>query len=433
MKKQSCILGAALAALALNLTACSVESARKTSSASIAADQLSIEHLQRIESVLKEEVDAGVRGGFVAVVIDDDGVEYETAVGMADPYDGLPMTTNTRFRIASMTKPIVTAGVMQLVERGEIRLNDPISLYIPAFANIQVAISHDRNAEGEFDTRAPARPITVHHLLTHMAGIGYVFDSQTDLGEAYLDADLYGQEGTLAERMEILASLPLYEDPGVKWRYSFSTDMAGYLIEVVSGMSLEAYLRANLFDPLGMNDTEFFVDQSDFDRLAIVNEFNEEGEMIRSGDETLSGASVNDEPFAVMSGGAGLISTAGDYARFARMLLNNGELDGVRVLSPATVTLMMNDATPYDARPDEWKRQGLTFGIGGAVVLEPGYLGNVASKGEWGWGGYWDTSFFVDPQHDVAMVLMAQTQPNQFTPTSRARDRTKAIVYGALQ
>lgn len=423
---------AAAAASALMIFSCAAEPDVQRDATTTQTVSLSAEHLQRIEGVLQEEVDGGVRAGFVAVVASRDGVVYETAVGMADPYEGAAMTADTRFRIASMSKPIVTAAVMQLVDRGEIRLNDPVSLFIPAFADAAVATSYNKDENGEYETRAPSRPVTVHDLLTHMAGIGYAFSAETDLDRDYLDANLFATEGSLGERIDIIAALPLYENPGEKFRYSYATDVAGRVVEVASGQSLEAYLKENLFAPLGMNDTEFFMDETDFERLAVVNEFNENGEIVRTGPTPLGG-SINDEAFGVMSAGAGLISSAHDYVRFMMMLLNGGALDGARVLSPATVRLMMSDNLPYEARPADWQRRGITFGIGGAVIVEPGYMGEVAAKGEWGWAGYWDTSFVINPEDGVAVVLLAQTQPNQYTPPSRARDRVKSIVYGALE
>ncbi|WP_425408682.1 serine hydrolase domain-containing protein [Hyphococcus sp.] len=432
MALSSRLLRACLIAGALLCSACSVIAApNETVSAS--GHDLSIDHLQRIEPALQEEVDNGVRAGFVAVVVDKNGAVYETAVGMADLYNAVPATAQTRFRIASMTKPVVTAAVMQLVDRGDVRLNDPVSRFIPAFADLRVATSPERNGDGEFETRAPARQMTIHDLLTHMSGLGYVFDYETDLGKAYLAADLYGKTGSLAERMNILAALPLYEDPGRKWRYSYATDVAGRVIEVASGRTLEDFLKQNMFEPLGMNDTEFFLDETDFERLAVVNEFDESGDLVRLEAASPDRAGVNDEAFGVMSGGAGLVSTGRDFSRFMLMLLNEGELDGARLLSPATVRLMLRDHVPYDARPEDWREKGLTFGLGGAIIVEPGYFGAVAAKGEWGWSGFWDTWFFITPELGVGAVLLAQTQSNAFTPTSRARDRLKAIVYGALE
>ncbi len=406
---------------ALTLAACMAKEAPVSDAA-----EVDVSHLERIESVLQEEVDDGVRAGFVALVATKNGVAYQTAVGMADPYNDIPMAANTRFLIASMTKPIVTAAMMQLVDRGEVALNDPASLYIPSFANVAVAVSHSANEEGEFETRPPSRAITIHDLLTHMSGLGYVFDSETDLGKAYLAADLYGKGESLAERIEKLTTLPLYEDPGTKWRYSFSTDVVGRIIEIASGMNLEQYLKTNMFTPLGMNDTEFFLDETDFERLAAVNAFDENGRMVRA-------EGVGDEGFGVMSGGGGLISTAPDYARFMIMLLNDGTLDGARILSPASVKLMMSEHTPFEALPDNWKRDGITFGLGGAIIQTPGYFGRAVAEGEWGWSGLWDTSFFITPKLGVAEVLLAQTVPGPHTPPSRARDRVRAITYGALE
>ncbi len=427
------LLLVAYIALSFGLSSCAVEDARGGDAIhEVSAATLSAERLQLIESALQEEVDAGVRAGFVAMVTNRSGVVYEAAIGMSDRYNEIPMETNARFRIASMSKPIVTAAMMQLVDRGEVLLTDPVSLYIPAYADARVATSLDLDDNGAYETRPAARAVTIHDLLTHMAGIGYVFSGATDLDRAYLEANLLSAKGDLEARVNMIAALPLYEDPGTRFRYSYATDVAGRIIEVASGMTLEAYLKENLFEPLEMRDTEFFMDETDFDRLAIVNEFNEAGAMIRSG-ETPLGGGLNDQAFGVMSAGAGLISSGPDYARFMMMLLNEGSLDGVRVLSPATVRLMMSDNTPFDARPDDWRRQGISFGIGGAVIVEPGFTGNISAPGEWGWAGYWDTSFVVNPKDGIAVVLLAQTQPGPNMPPSRARNRVKAITYGALE
>ena len=181
-----------------------------------------------------------------------------------------------------------------------------------------------------------------------------------------------------------------------------------------------------------MTRTEFFLDESDFEGLATVVEFNEAGEIVRSAAAALSSA-VNDEAFGVASGGAGLVSNVDDYSRFMRMLLNGGELDGARILAPATVRLMMQDHTPMAARPAPWQSNGMSFGLGGYVVLEPGYMGSYAAKGDWGWGGYWDTHFFVNAEENLGVVLLAQTQPSPYMPPSRAEDLMKAVAYSAVR
>ncbi len=430
------LIGAAAAAVLTALSGCMPDGGTRAESA-VAAEGLAnagphllADRLQAIDAVLEAEIEEGVRAGFVAAVMTGEGVVYKKAFGMADPFNDAPMTTDTRFRIASMTKPVISVAVMQLVERGAIRLNDPLSRFIPAFADPQVVTNQDRNEDGEFETRPAAREITIHDLLTHQSGIGYVFAGASDLDKAYLDANLLIKEGTLEERINVIAALPLYNDPGTVWSYSYSTDILGRVIEAASGLSLEAYMAENIFEPLGMDRTEFFIDESDFDGLAVVVEFNDAGEMYRSDASGLS-SPVNEQAFGVASGGAGLVSDINDYSRFMRMLLNGGELDGARILGPETVRLMMQDHTKLEARPPYWG-DSTSFGLGGYVVLKPGYTGEYRGKGEWGWGGYWDTQFFVNPDKNVGAILMKQAQPGPHMPPSRANDVLKAVAYSAI-
>ena len=433
MRPTTKMLWAGLAVMsALALCACDQQaSAGRVVSVQTPSTSIDIDHLKRIDAVLQKEVDDGVRAGFVAAVVTRDGVVYQTAVGDADPFNDVPMTAETRFRIASMTKPIISVAVMQLIDRGVINLNDPVGLYVDGYNNAQVAVSYDRKGDGTFDTRPAARAPTIHDLLTHMAGIGYVFSQASDLEQAYTDANLFTIEGTLCERIEQIAALPLLDDPGMKWNYSYSIDVLGCIIEVASGLSLEEYLSENLFKPLSMNDTEFFMDQEDIKGLATVIEFNENGDMVRSEGTDLA-KGINDAPFGVMSGGAGLLSNVHDYARFMQMMMNYGELDGARILSPQTARLMMSDNTPASALPSYWVN-GITFGLGGAVILEPGYTGEVTAAGDWGWAGYWDTWFTVNADLGIGYITLSQAQPNPYIKPSRARFGVKAIAYGALE
>ena len=434
MKKiSSYFLNALAIASVLAVGACTQDALdARVISAEAPAASINKEHLNRIDAVLQKEVDEGVRAGFVAAVVTREGVAYQTAVGEADPFNDVAMTVDTRFRIASMTKPIISVAVMQLVERGVINLNDPVGLYIDAYNNAQVAVSHNRNDDGEFETRPAARAITVHDLLTHMAGIGYAFSQASDLDRAYFEENLFITEGTLCERIDRIAALPLLDDPGTKWNYSYSIDVLGCLIEVATGTTLDAHLKENIFQPLGMENTEFFMNEEDIASLSVVIEFDENGEMIRSGGTALA-KGVNDAPFGVMSGGAGMLSDVHDYARFMQMLLNHGTLDDARILSPQTVELMTSDHTPEAARPPFWINAGISFGIGGSVVLEPGYTGDVAVAGDWGWAGYWDTWFSVNTGLGVGYITLTQAQPNPYLKPSRARFGVKAIAYGALE
>ncbi|WP_375202982.1 serine hydrolase domain-containing protein [Hyphococcus sp.] len=414
------------------LGACAPENTGRVVSVEAPQNAIDKDHLKRIDAVLQKEVDEGVRAGFVAAVVTRDGVAYQTAVGEADPFNDTPMTLDTRFRFASMTKPIISVAVMQLVDRGIINLNDPAGLYIDSYNDARVATSRDLNSDGEFETRPASRPITVHDLLTHMAGIGYGFTQNTDLEKAYFDANLFNTDGTLCERIDQIAAVPLLQDPGTKWDYSYSIDVLGCLIEVATGTPLDQYLSENIFEPLGMTETEFFMDEADLEDLALVIEFDENGEMVRSGGTDLA-QGINDVPFGVMSGGAGLLSNVHDYTRFMRMLLNYGTLDGTRILSPQTVRLMTSDHTPEETRPPYWLASGTSFGLGGSVVLEPGYTGEVAAAGDWGWAGYWDTWFSINTELGVGYITLSQAQPNPYIKPSRARFGVKAIAYSALE
>lgn len=425
------VLCICLAAFALH--ACT-ESAAPTPRAALARKDggISTERLAILESALQEEVDAGLRAGFVAAIGHDGRAVYATAVGLADIDAGVAMTQETRFRIASMTKPVVSFALMQLVEEGKVLLTDPVSRYIPAFAEMRVATSTKAGPDGSIPTEPARRAITVHDLLTHMGGIGYLFDFESDLGKLYIQNSLYNMAGDLAARIDALAALPLYDHPGDKWHYSYGTDVIGRIIEVASGRSLEAHLKEKVFAPLGMNDTEFFFDETDFERLAVVYAFDAEGKLAKAeAGGTLP--SPNAGGHGWYSGGGGLVSTASDYLRFAMLLAEGGALDGVRLASPATVRLMLENHTPAGALFEPWRSNNTGFGLGGYVIASPGLTGGVAAPGQWGWGGYYDTNFFVSPTDRLAVVVMAQREPGPNAPPSRAGELARSIAYGALQ
>ena len=429
-------------ALCLGLMACAAEtsdapraaqSAAPSPSAPVAQSPsgISLEKLSALAPALQDEVDAGIRAGFTAAVIHNGEIVYETAVGMADRENNIPMETNTRFRIASMTKPVTTVAIMMLVEEGKVLLSDPVARYIPAFADMQVATSYSADASGALPLEPAKRPITVHHLLTHMAGLGYLFDQSTDLGGRFLENSLYAMDGDLEARINQLAEMPLYENPGEVWRYSYATDVAGRIVEVASGQSLADFMQSRIFTPLGMDDTAFLFDETDLEGTAIVYHFDENGVLQRFEREDLGG-NPNTQGAGWYSGGAGLLSTTGDYAQFMMMLLNEGEHNGARILSPATVELMLADHVPFDARPDNWKESGYSFGLGGLVVTEPGHTGTVISGDQWGWGGYYDTYFAVSPEDELGFIVMAQRDPITGDQQSRAQELTRSIAFGAL-
>ena len=439
-----------ISALALALAACGGEAADTTAdmqapvqalaapaaaveAVAPAAPSLSTERLALIEKRLQEEVDQGVRSGFVAMVGTSEGAVYETAVGLADIEAGKPMTLQTQFRIASMTKPVTSVGIMMLVDRGELLLSDPVSRYIPPFGAIEVASSYEHGASGEVPAGGIKEPITIFHLLTHTGGLGYIFDYETDLGREMIDKSLYTLEGDLGTRIEALAAFPLYNQPGSEWRYSYATDVLGRVIEVVSGQPLEVFVQQEILGPLKMNDTGFYLDNPDFSKTAVVYRYDEAGTPIRAGKAGLNPDPNADAP-GWASGGGGLVSTAGDYMRFMRMLMNGGELDGVRLLSPATVKLM---ASPHiigeKLKGSFMEGNGAGFGLGFSVVTNPGEAETTTSEGQYGWGGYYDTVFWISPDYDLGVVLMAQREPGPNVPESRAREIVDSIAYGALE
>lgn len=393
---------------------------------------ISLEKLQRIEAVLSEEVDAGLRAGFTAAVIHDGEIVYRTAVGMADRENDIPMRENTRFRIASMTKPITTVALMMLVEDGAVSLGDPVSRYIPAFADVQVATSLTVNGNGDIPTEAAAQPITLHQLLTHTAGLGYTFDFQTDLGKLYVANNLYMREGDLASRIDHLAALPLYSQPGGEWYYSYATDVIGRVVEVISGQTLEDFMQERIFAPLGMSDTAFLIDETDLERVAALYSFDKNGVLQRFNDPNLD-VDPNEIGYGWMTGGSGLVSTIDDYAQFAMMMLNDGSYNGAQILSPESVRLMLESHVEPDARPDDWKQSGISFGLGGGVLLQPELFSESTAPGQFWWGGYYDTIFAISPTDDVGYIVMAQRDPSQGDRKSRAQELVKTIAYGALE
>jgi CubicO group peptidase (beta-lactamase class C family) len=386
--------------------------------------------LDAINARLEQLVADQDRSGVVMMLAREGQIQHVAAAGYADIAAETAMTADTPVRIASMTKPITAAAIMALVEDGEIALTDPVSTYIPAFANAQVATSLQVNEEYEIPTEPLTRPITIEDLLTHTSGVGYIFDYQTNLGALYISEDIYrgGADYTMDQRMETLAGLPLYFQPGERWHYSYSNDVLGHVVEVVSGESLDAFMDARIFTPLGMNDTTFFPDDALMERLATLYTHDDLGDMV-----AVEGAddAVRAAPFA--AGGAGLISTASDYMRFAQMLANGGVLDGQRVLSQQSVDAMTTPHIPLEKMPQSMADVDMAFGYSLGVIVDGPGAHPFRQVGDFGWGGYFDTNFVVSPSTGMVAVIMAQEQPGASTPdTTGARDVFEALAYGAL-
>lgn len=370
------------------------------------------------------------RSGFVLLMARDGEVKHVSSAGYASIADQEPMTADTLVRIASMTKPVTAAAIMVLVEDGVLSLNDPVAEYIPAFANARVATSTSLNDEYEIPTTAPERPITIEDLLTHTSGIGYVFDFETNLGAAYIGNDIYqgGPEITMDQRMETLAGLPLYFQPGERWYYSYSNDVLGHVVAVASGQSLEAFKQERLFGPLGMTSTSYFPSESLRERMATLYTHDDLGDLV-----AVEGSADQAALAPFEAGGAGLFSTANDYFRFAQMLLNGGELEGVRVLSQVSVEAMTTPHVTEDRLPAGMAGIDMHFGYSLSVINDGPGQHPFRRFGDFGWGGYFDTNFVVSPSTGMVAVIMAQELPGASTgETTGASDVFDALAYAAI-
>ncbi len=373
---------------------------------------LSTERLSRIDKVMETHVAQQKIAGGVTLLARHGKIAHLGVYGMMDVEAGKPMTPDTIFRIASMTKPITNVAVMMLYEEGHFRLNEPVSKYIPAFKEMHVM--PPESAEDSAQPVPATRQITIWNLLTHTSGLTYQWNER--LGPQYAAADithgLLQDESTLDKKMKVLATLPLLHQPGAEFEYGLSIDLLGYLVEVVSGVSLNEFFSERIFKPLDMDDTHFFIPEAKRERLATVYERTKDGPITRKSPEpTVEGSLTysTDYPYkgprTYFSGGGGLVSTAPDYARFAQMMLNGGKLDGVRLLSRKTVALMtLNQLANMDV--------DFGFGLGFSVVRDESDLNEVGSVGRFGWSGFFFTSFFIDPQEQMIGIFMCQLHPS---------------------
>lgn len=364
--------------------------------------------LERIAPALQAYVDSGRLPGLLAVVARHGKVAYLASVGSLDREHGRPVDLDAVFRIYSMTKPMTSVAVLQLYQRGRLRLDDPVSKYIPAFASVKV---YAGGSAARPELRDPDRPMTIADLLTHTSGLTYGPFANSPVDSIYLRAGLFGAHWTTGQLADTLARLPLGFSPGSKWNYSYSTDVLGRVIEVVSGTTLDRYLDSALFRPLGMRMTAFHATPAMEGHILPVYARGADGKPqaispLLSPDFTAEGR--------LLSGGGGLLSTAGDYLRFAQMLLNGGELDGQRVLQRETVKLVMQNHLPPGLIPitvaPDWPAGRSGFGYGGAVRVDsdPSVPGSV---GMFRWAGYATTFFWIDPTADLIAMVWTQIMP----------------------
>lgn len=371
---------------------------------------LSPERLQRISREVQKDIDDKRIAGAVTMVVRHGQVAWLKAQGMQDREASKPMRADSIFRICSMTKPITTAAAMILYEEGAFLLEDPVSKYLPEFKNAKVYV---KPASGEPYSIPATREMTIRDLMRHTSGLTYQWNGE--LGPLYKEANvasgLLPYDGTIGDSVERLAKQPLLFNPGDRWEYSLSVDVLGRLVEVVSGKPLDVFLRERLFVPLGMKDTYFFPPDDKLDRLAVAYTYYADKGLNRFPDKPIVEGSFSysaDYPYAppkkLFSGGAGLNSTAEDYARFCLMMLNGGKAGGTRILSRKSVELMTHDQLGKIG-PDQ--SFGLGFGIEG--VKTP--LEELGTPGEYGWGGFFFTAFNIDPKEDMIVIFMGQLHP----------------------
>lgn len=387
-------------------------SAKKSPPLSEAAPEsvgVSAARLQWVDRMLAEAVAQGEVPGVVALIARNGKIVYHKAFGMADAEAGRPQRNDDIFRIASQSKAITSTAVMMLWEEGKFRLDDPISKFIPEFKNPRV-LDRFRYADTSYTTRPAAREITIRHLLTHTSGLGYgVIDGDERMKMIYEKAgttDLFTTEAVrIGDIVKKLAVLPLHHNPGEAYTYSIGIDVLGYLVEVVSGMPFDRFLKERLFDPLGMDDTYFYLPEGKASRLVAIQQ-RENGAWVRFPDTFYDPDFPIKGEKAFFGGGGGLSSTARDYATFLQMYLNGGELNGVRILSRKTVETIMSDHTG-DLYGGGDSHHGLAFGV---LKAAGAARGGVGSAGTFEWGGYFNTQYFADPQENVIGILMKQTQ-----------------------
>ncbi len=413
---------------------------------------MSSARLAKLTEFMEGRVADGTMVGGLGMIARNGKVVYLETYGQADREAGRTMEEDAIFRIYSMSKPITAVALMMLYEEGKFSLNDPVAMYIPELANLEVALSTadgqtgmvsdgtssrgigtgDESLTGQ--TRKPRRQPTVRDLLTHTAGMTYGVFGNTEVDQMYRQAGILRNDRTLQEFVSDLGKIPLQYEPGSRWHYSVSVDVQGRLVEVLSGMSFGEFLQQRLFGPLDMPDTSFTIAPESVGRLAQMYSpegIGNGGFMARATGPGLEvAAAAASERYlnggAFESGGGGLLSTARDYMRFSQMLLNGGELDGVRILSPKTIELMTTNH--LGELPMGFNRRGAGFGLGFGLVLDPGEVGEVSSAGEYNWGGAAGTTFWIDPQENLIGLFMVQSLPHR----TRLRGEFKQLTYQAV-
>ncbi len=381
---------------------------------------LSEEGLARATATLQAHVDAGDIAGVVAAVVRDGKLVYRVALGHRDLEAGDPMPWDALFRMYSMTRPVTSVAILMLHDEGRLDVNDPLARWLPAFGEQEVL--RDPSSTDPTDTRPRRGEITLAHLLTHTSGIG---SRSSALYQAH---DVHGWDRTLEEVVDRVAALPLFEDPGTRYRYGMHAEILGRVVEVASGQPLEAFLQERIFEPLGMRDTVFRVEGPRRARLVPVVRPDASGVLRAHEMETIP---VTGER-ALVSAGVGLVASTGDFLRFSRLLLEDGVVDGVRLLSPEAVRMARENAIPDALLPlggsGYWAGSGWTLG-GFAVALDPSAYGHAVSPGEFWWDGSAGTRFWIDPVENMITIVNAQVSP---AGGGGFREGFKTLVHQAI-
>ena len=405
------------------MLACAPAQAQPATAARQELADMSQSRLSALDAEFARRVQAGEAVGYVYLIARKGRIVHRGATG-ARRLGGPAMSEDTLFRIASMTKPVTAVAVLRLVEQGKLSLDDPVADYLPQIGAMQVRLP-------DGTSRPPARPVRVRDLLTHLSGIGYRFDNESPLGREYVAAAPFEKAASLAEAVDAIGGLDLFFDPGSRFLYSYGLDVAGRLVEVVSGQRFDAFLRDEIFVPLAMHETGFVLPEDARSRLAQVYARGDDGTLLPQPGDVFGDPF---DPATWPSGGAGLISTPRDYIRFAMMLENGGSLEGVQVLSPASLALMTADHMPRSLRDKVagTPLEAMGLGLGVAVTLDPGLSGTLAGKGDFGWGGYYDTQFFVSPEYGIAAVIMTQYEKRPDEPDRDTLQTFKTLTLAAV-
>jgi CubicO group peptidase (beta-lactamase class C family) len=393
---------------------------------------MSSTRLENVSRLVQGYVDEEKLPGAISLVARHDRVVHFQTYGSMDVERHAPMRADAVFRFYSMTKPIVSVALMTLYEQGKFQLDDPASRFIPQLKDLKILV--DGSADN-FQVRDPAREMTVRDLLMHTSGL-VARDTASPVGELYRRAGFAGADSqfTLAEMIDRLARIPLQCDPGTRWIYGISTDLVGYLCEVIGGQPLDRFLDERVLGPLGMLDTSFSVPAEKVDRFAANYAPRAGSPRYKLVDDPATSSYTR--PRTYFSGAGGLVSTAADYLRFCRMLANGGELDGARILGPRTLQLMTlnhlpggKDLATMAQNAGETQREGQGFGLGFAVLLDPTVAQIIGTPGEFYWGGAASTAFFVNPREDLIMLFLTQLRPSSTYPIRR---ELRSTIYSAI-